>query len=766
MTARQPPTSQSSPQTRPDRLVLPFKTQHLTFLTQDLAQRSSLTRRPSVASGAPAMRRSTNLFSQAHLKPTLRKAPDSPLQRRDFKTSLYPPTAPSRKWLRDTAHLKHIRIGLPQRTHSSLPTNLGDNRILHSKSGFSIKFTPKPLPVSESRQQLSSKTPRLADASVEVTLQAKTGWKLQSAIDAIDGKASRDSPGQGRRFDLAGLKAHIRKKLKLSEKTRGGLLAVSLSALKRSDPQGFAQQRASAAMEASLDGSKLIVLPKKPDPVDPEDSPENRHLQALLREKYQSAAVDSSVVLRLHQIRLTDAAFLKTTKPNKDHYDSLKRRNHTRVLDAPSLIAIEDSGREFFERMATKSYGNIEDLPNSQYLVPMAKTVTAWLRQPPTHQAKPTDKQIAVAVSNLFAMVHRHIKRPESQSSEREKSLFLESFFEACDALILKELEAEGLKKGQVASSRLGAVCQAMNALVYSMKSDFHLVTPQYLTNMVKGYLQNLFLVFFDLTDAQPASWNRRLRSVGIGQLSIVQNLDALFTVHSFSNYFVVDDSFFPFFDRFYTCVLSLILKAEAIAEADDEVWKFLFDLYALHFTFMKTVICNLYCRNVMSQLTEEVVPENILLRFLATLESVPPGKLQQLEVFDALESALLQMAKMFENRSLYQRTLQTHMTSQLLTSMFGKLDSMLASRFSKNSKEQLPILSVTRDLCRSVTAFVVGCEESPVYSHTRKWAVDHLNLLMMSLQRKKVASRLVGVLHETYSFILEAAARGKQRVD
>ena len=771
MAARSPHSSHHLLHSRNARLPLPLKTRQMVFLTEEdadgaRAKHNSLSARQTAANASGLKRTSTNLFAQINYR--CAQKPDLP-QHLDFRTSLYPPTSRANKWVGENPNLKYIRIGNPERTQSTLPRDLRGQKIVKSKSGYAIRFTftPKALAPADACEAFSAHAADLGASSMEVTMQAKNGWKLREAIDAIDRSSAAGLP-ENRRFDLTGLKAHLRKQLRLSEKSRGGMMALSLSALKRSDPAGFKAQRESEARsglarEGSEGLGRLVVLPKREEPEDPDDSPEDRLRQAQLREKYQgSPDAHSSVVLKLHQVRLTDAAFLRSTKPNKDYYDSVRKLHRKRVTEAAGHIVIEESGGEQVARMATKSYANIEELPDSAYLIPMSKMVTSWVREAPRPGARQTRKQVDMAVSNLFTMVHQKVSRPESKSSELDTAGFLETFFETCDALILKEIEAESLAEGATASGRLGEVCQALNTLVCSTRSGFHLVGPLYLTNMVKGYLQNLFLVFFDLTEAEAATWTTRLRNVGIRQLSIADNLDALFTVHSYLNYFVVDESFFPFFDRFYTCVLGLLIKAERLAGVDATVWMFVFDLFALHFIFMKTVIGNLYCRNVMSRLAEVVLPENILLRFLSTLESVPEGLLLRPEVLGALQGALLQMAKMFENGALYERRLQTLMSEQVLSSVFEKANLLLADRFSKNSKEQLPILSVVRGLCRSVSAFATASFDLPPYSHSRKAATDHLNLLMMSLQRKKAAGRLQDALHETYRHILEASSRKK----
>ena len=173
----------------------------------------------------------------------------------------------------------------------------------------------------------------------------------------------------------------------------------------------------------------------------------------------------------------------------------------------------------------------------------------------------------------------------------------------------------------------MGEICAAMNRLIGGVRHILFKVQDDYMVNLVKGYLQNLFLVFYDLTVLDVDDWLPRLRNIDYSMLTIPDNLDSLFGVGRFVSLLMVDDVFFKFFERFYTCILGLIMRSERFKTTEVAVWKFVFDLYSIHFIFMKTRCLNMYCRRVMNSL-QGVSSENILLRYVALVRNVPVGHL------------------------------------------------------------------------------------------------------------------------------------------
>ena len=126
------------------------------------------------------------------------------------------------------------------------------------------------------------------------------------------------------------------------------------------------------------------------------------------------------------------------------------------------------------------------------------------------------------------------------------------------------------------------------------------------------------------------------MKNIDYSMLTIPDNLDSLFGVGRFVSILMVDDVFFKFFERFYTCVLGLIMRSERFTTTDVAVWKFVFDMYSIHFIFMKSRCLNLYCRRVMQSL-KGVTSENILLRYVALVRNVPVGHLAFGDIYYSL---------------------------------------------------------------------------------------------------------------------------------
>lgn len=363
-----------------------------------------------------------------------------------------------------------------------------------------------------------------------------------------------------------------------------------------------------------------------------------------------------SISIKFEDIDGYDPVFVKQTMPQMIKLISIEG-NPTSFLKRLSLAKIdigdiEDNINEVEYLMMSKSIAN-QCLPIENRIEVISKLVTNWIDVKNDHSIE-NMKKLSKAAIHLFNMVDENL----NDEGRKENPDFLPHFFEVCNKIIVKGIEIEDQledsQKSEIAKKNLSIVCLALNQLINSVKSALFRIDRGHRSSILNGYLHNLFLVFYDLTEIKSDGWQSRLSNIGYSVLNIPQNLDSFFSHNDTVNYLADKEDFFDFFNRFYTCCLTLIIKSEFFQTSNLVIWKFILDLFSLHFIFNKTMRINGLCRRVMSTLTTRVSQENILLRYTALVSNIPTGHLVFDEIRISLQFNYIQINKVYQNSALY----------------------------------------------------------------------------------------------------------------
>jgi len=420
---------------------------------------------------------------------------------------------------------------------------------------------------------------------------------------------------------------------------------------------------------------------------------------------------------------------------------------------------------EHVENILLAEYHSVERMVVPNKVGMMSKLMTHWMDAGANNSdpMRPSQGKISKAINNLFNLVENNL-----QNAERvEEPDFLPMFFEVCDKIIQKEIEAEllldaekhhGLEPG-AGSNRLAEVSAALNQLIQSTSPTFFFVATPYLLNLAKGYLQNLFLVFFDLVELSTDHWMGRLSGIGYSILTIPENIDSLCRCPRVVLGMYEDNEYFKYFNRFYTCILSLIIKSETFSTTDLHIWKFILDLYSIHFIFMKSAYLNLFCRKSMESL-RDVNPENILLRYIALIKIIPSAAMIDWSTVHPLHMGFIQLAKMYQNTSLYSLNRITHIHKAIIKQIFSLLFDFINKRYG-NESEQRPVLLQITAWMKILSNYInYNRHYSPATSDQSSavhlFKSDFQELLFRIKKRRTIASNEVWA-SECYRLILEA---------
>jgi hypothetical protein len=461
-----------------------------------------------------------------------------------------------------------------------------------------------------------------------------------------------------------------------------------------------------------------------------------------------------SLHFNLKQLGEVDADFARTTIPPENFtgtYKILRKMGINRSLSKEDVCA----DRAEIEDLLTCPVEVLQNMPVNDKVNAVSQMLSIWIDMD-SPEAPLERRKISKAMTNLFKMVHNSLS--EFKVSEEKEPDFIPIFFEICDKLIQKEIEAEKNMK-EVAPESLTEVCSAMNFLINSMRNILIYIPEPYLINLVKGYLQNLFLVMFDLTQIHTDEWYPRLNHIGYKMLTIPENIDIFFSTIRIINILAVEVDFFHFFNRFYTCILSLIIKSETFSTTDLHIWKFILDLYSIHFIFMKSAYLNLFCRKSMESL-RDVNPENILLRYIALVSNIPIGHLIYSEIQYSLQFNYVHIGKMYQNTSLYSLNRITHIHKAIIKQIFSLLFEFINKRYG-NESEQRPVLLQITAWMKILSNYInYNRHYSPATSDQSSavhlFKSDFQELLFRIKKRRTIASNEVWA-SECYRLILEA---------
>lgn len=476
----------------------------------------------------------------------------------------------------------------------------------------------------------------------------------------------------------------------------------------------------------------------------------------------------NSLKLTLSDIDIEDQDFVRHTKPTEAYFARLGQTNgqlaqssHKEleeiVLDFDKMEAVPVENKM---NLLFNVIGNwIQDFAENENEANDALEGESGRGDSSKRQATKREGKIRIskAMSNVFRMVDKSIKSFSINADDVMNNL--PYFFELCDKLILKEIEAEKGEGSEECSKALSEVCAGLNYLIHSSLELLFKIPEDYLTNLVKGYLQNLFQVFFDLTELDADSWIPRLHHIGYQMLTLPENIDGLFGIKKFLNYCLVAEQFYEFFERFYTCILSLIIKSEFFVNQELLIWRFILDLFAIHFIFFKSLYLNLMCRRVIQRLPK-VTAENIMLRYMALVCNIPQGFLIYDDIRHSLKFNNQQLCKSYQNTSLYEKDLIVHLDKPLVKSMLQSMFKLIDDRYNNETEQKTVIDLVTTWM--QIIAYYINYSNhySPsagLVETTFELFRHNFNELLYRMKSRKTTQSNKGRAENCWRLILEA---------
>lgn len=455
------------------------------------------------------------------------------------------------------------------------------------------------------------------------------------------------------------------------------------------------------------EGSKLLTL-------DFTEEGKTRLAQEQLEElrvaweRELQVKMKGSISIKFKDIDTDDEEFLRQTMPQLNKLFSssgvptnLQRRFSTATF---TPLDVADNINEVEALIISKNLAT-RCLPENNRIEVVSKLMSNWM-DIRLDYSEENIKKMTFAASHLFTIVDENLQN-QRRTEEPE---YIPHFFQVCDKIIVKGIEIEkqleASEKTEAAQKNLSEVCLALNQLIYSVKSSIHHIEAENRSRILKGYMQNLFLVFYDLTEIDESCWIKRLENIGYSALSIPQNLDAFFS-HAETVYYIHrEEDFFDFFNRFYTCLLGLIIQSEFFQTTDMNIWKFILDLYSIHFILNKTILANDLSSKTLSTLTHRVSHENILLRYIALVSNIPLSHLLNDNIRISLEFNYVQINKVYQNPALYKSDRIPLIHKAIVKRAFLGLFKMI-ERYLGSPETQQPVISLNLCWMKIFSSFI-----------------------------------------------------------
>ena len=353
-------------------------------------------------------------------------------------------------------------------------------------------------------------------------------------------------------------------------------------------------------------------------------------------------------------------------------------------------------------------------------------------------------RKVNKAISNLFQAVEETLANPEGEVDDSPE--FLDFFFKACDKLMAEEKSLEnqmeeGMAPKDTLTNQLFTLAGAMNHLVSAIKPNHYLIGDKDLMKLAEGYLQNVFLILYEFTEMDPSSWVGRLEAMDYPSLCLPHHIDFFFSNVRLTNLMSLDDTaFYSKFNRFYICVLGILLKGEYVQSTDQILWRFLIDMYSVHFSLSKSVRVSQLCRQTLMSVPD-LTAENILLRYAALVKSLPAGYLIASKIQEALKFNYAQVSKVYQNAVLYSEAAITQIHSAIVKEVFLTLFDLIDKRYG-NDGEQRAVLELCSSWMKILSFYInysihFGNRQKSIAKTFGKFKKDFQHILHMIWSRK-----------------------------
>lgn len=614
----------------------------------------------------------------------------------DFRTSMYPPQRRSCFQKSDT-DVDSIRIG---GSVADLKNEMSVGK-LHKQLKFGAEGTVKKNENEYFQVDAELLSLRKSEVSIKLncleTMQFSKG-ELERGMDSF--KFRRNY-----KISKKGVQGFIRKKLHLGMRP-GEVVAFN----QKQENVRSQNHRNWEKVSNGLDTNKLLILNTSRRVTQTMEEAAANLITQKAQQQY-GELLNSSVTFKLRDLKQVDPDFIRTTQPSNNYYKSLKKAKNLDFHRSTTLTEKDmKTHREELEGILV-DFDAIDSLPVENKVSIFANIIGNWLQEqekddtnspgnelandsPLVSPKKDGASKISKVMSNLFRLIDKSLHNVDPSSAEDILNQ-LPHFFNICDKLIVKEIEAEKIEISNESTKALSEVCAGLNYLIRSSLGMLFNIPEDYLTNLVKGYLQNLFQVFYDLTELEPDDWVPRLHHIRYQMLNIPENIDGLFSIKKFLNHCLVAEDFYAFFERFYTCILSLIIKSEFFTTTDLYIWRFILDLYSIHFIFSKSLYLNMTCRSIIKKLAN-VTPENILLRYIALVGNIPHGHLVYDDIRLSLTFNNIQLSKSYQNSALYTKRLVVDLSKAIIKKILVSMFAFIDERYNNESEQRAVISQVS----------------------------------------------------------------------
>lgn len=297
----------------------------------------------------------------------------------------------------------------------------------------------------------------------------------------------------------------------------------------------------------------------------------------------------------------------------------------------------------------------------------------------------------------------------------------------------------------------------AINSMLANIRPKLDYISFEDRKTLLFGYIQHLFFIFYDILGMSFGRWKKRLMLVNYTHLTIPRNIEMLISCAKFQKFIFSDNEFIVLFRRFYTSILTLILKSEFIRTQDMYIWQFILDCYGLHFILQKYKRFYPYCEEIWS-FNEKINSENILLRYIISSGQFPTEVLLSDKIQKSIIINFAALAKHYENIEIYKEGRITFIHQGIVQKMFDVITELISRDYS-NEKLQLNILGMMSSILKVLGNYIsynfyFGSQE--VLVHSILPFRMSFNELLYRLQTKKTMKHNSDRHHQIIELILK----------
>lgn len=343
------------------------------------------------------------------------------------------------------------------------------------------------------------------------------------------------------------------------------------------------------------------------------------------------------------------------------------------------------------------------------------------------------EEKLNTITRNLFKMTEKVLSTKNEFSKEKDQKPrpkpMIPLFFDVCDKILSAHQNSPNKTIQATTEKVVGRITLAMNHFVRNLKSEIYSLCEIDIKNLIKGYMQQLFLLFFDLAYAEFDDWLKLLCVINYTLLTIPINLKTILDIKNYEFMLEKDPDFKKLFINFYSSIVTIILKSEFIKKHEPTIFQFFMDCFCVHFIFIKSNKLHSLCQEIWDLSGPKVNTENIFLRFVSTLTMFPLEFILVDSIKITLDYSLLMLIRFFENINLYKSD-RIFIIHQAITK---KIMQLIFDLISKKYKQNLNKYKVSKRVKVKKSSFEK--EQSLALLHICYWLRIYKNYINYSVE-------------------------------